>query len=74
MAQLDQLKKRLTRGQVYRRNELTNWSRSVDRHLEELVDDGTLQKLSQGLYYFPIETVFGKTPPNENLLVRRSNM
>jgi hypothetical protein len=70
MAQLDQLKKQLTRGQVYRRNELANWSRSVDRHLEELVDDGALQKLSRGLYYFPIETVFGKTPPNENLLVR----
>ena len=70
MAQLDQLKGKLTRGQVYRRNELTRWSKSVDRHLEELVEDGTFQKLSQGLYYYPKETVFGTTPPDENVLVR----
>ena len=70
MAQLDQLKKQLTRGQVYRRNELANWSKSVDRHLEELLEDGTLEKLSQGLYYFPKESAFGKTPPDEEVLVR----
>lgn len=46
------------------------WSRSVDRHLEELTTEGTLQKLSQGLYYFPKESAFGKTPPDEAELVR----
>lgn len=70
MAQLDQLKKHLTRGKVYRRAELANWSKSVDRHLEELLQDGTLQKLSPGLYYFPKESVFGKTPPEEKELVQ----
>jgi hypothetical protein len=70
MARLDQLKGRLRKGQIYRRNELARWSKSVDRHLEELVEDGTLQKLSQGLYYYPKQTVFGKTPPDENVLVR----
>lgn len=69
MAQIDKLKKQLTRGRVYRRAELANWSKSVDRHLEELQEDGTLQKLSQGLYYFPEESVFGKTPPLEKELV-----
>lgn len=70
MSQLNHLKKQLTRGEVYRRNDLINWTKSVDRHLEELVEDGTLQKLSQGLYYYPKETVFGTTPPDENVLVR----
>ncbi len=70
MAQLDELKKHLKRGKVYRREDLTKWSKSVDRHLEELTREGTLQKLSQGLYYFPKESAFGKTPPEENELVR----
>ena len=70
MAQLDNLKKHLTKGRVYRRAELAKWSKSVDRHLEELQKDGTLQKLSQGLYYFPEESVFGKTPPEEKELVQ----
>ncbi len=70
MSRLHQLKKQLKPGEVYRRSELANWSKSVDRHLDELVQEGTLQKLSQGMYYFPKETVFGKTPPDENVLVQ----
>jgi hypothetical protein len=69
MRQLNQLKRQLKPGEVYRRTELGNWSKSVDRHLGQLVQDGTLQKLSQGLYYFPKESAFGKTPPDENVLV-----
>lgn len=70
MTKLDEFKKHLKRGKVYRRTELTKWSKSVDRHLEALLEDGTLQKLSQGLYYSPKETAFGKTPPEEEALVR----
>lgn len=70
MAQIEELKKHLRRGKVYRRTDLTKWSRSVDRHLEELLKEGILQKLSQGLYYFPKETVFGKTPPDEEVLIQ----
>jgi hypothetical protein len=70
MTKLDELKKHLRRGNVYRRIELAQFSKSVDRHLEELLQDGTLEKLSPGLYYFPKETVFGKTPPEEEVLVR----
>lgn len=69
MAQLDELKKHIKRGKVYRRGDLTIWSKSVDRHLEQLVEEGTLEKLSQGLYYFPKETAFGKTPPEEDVLI-----
>lgn len=70
MAQLDSLKRHLKRGEVYRRTDLTKWSKSVDRHLDELLEDGTLKKLSQGLYYFPQKSVFGDAPPEEEVLVR----
>ncbi|MBO0949209.1 hypothetical protein J2I46_11495 [Fibrella sp. HMF5405] len=30
-----------------------------------------MQKLAPGIYYMPKESVFGQTPPNEELLVRR---
>ncbi|WP_312188784.1 hypothetical protein [Sphingobacterium sp.] len=70
MTKLDELKKHLKKGEVYRRIDLVKWSRSVDRHLDALLKDGTLQKLSQGVYYYPKETAFGKTPPEEDVLVR----
>ena len=70
MNKLLELKKHLKRGKVYRRADLSMWSTSVDRHLDELVKEGTLQKLSQGLYYFPNLSVFGETPPDEEVLVR----
>jgi hypothetical protein len=70
MNKLQELKKHLKRGKVYRRADLSKWSKSVDRHLDELVQEGTLQKLSQGLYYYPEVTVFGETPPEEEVLVR----
>jgi hypothetical protein len=70
MKKVEELKKHLKSGMVYRRSDLTKWSNSVDRHLDALVKEGTLQKLSQGLYYFPKESVFGKTPPEEETLVR----
>jgi hypothetical protein len=70
MAKLEELKKHLRPGRVYRRSDLSQWSRSVDRHLEELVNEGTLEKLSQGLYYYPELSTFGKTPPREDVLVK----
>ncbi len=70
MDKLQQLKKQLKRGQVYRRADLAKWSKSVDRHLEALVAEGTLEKLSQGLYHYPENSVFGKVPPTEEVLVR----
>ena len=70
MNKLQELKKHLKRGKVYRRADLSKWSTSVDRHLDELVKEGTLQKLSQGLYFYPEVTVFGEAPPAEEVLVR----
>lgn len=37
---------------AYRRADLARWSTSVDRHLKELVESGTLKKLSGGLYVY----------------------
>jgi hypothetical protein len=70
MSVLEHLKTYLQEGKVYRRDELTQWSRSVDRHLHALVEEGVLQKLSQGVYYYPKNSSFGKTPPEEETLVR----
>lgn len=70
MSRLEDLKKHLVRGRVYRRANLAQWSKSVDRHLDELVADGTLKKLSHGLYYYPKKTIFGEAPPDEVELVK----
>jgi len=70
MDTLQKLKRHLRRGKVYRRADLSRWSNAVDRHLKQLVSEGTLQKMSQGVYYYPKETVFGAAPPDEAALVR----
>jgi len=70
MSKLDNLKTHLRRGQVYRRADLERWSSAVDRHLKELLEDGTLLKLSGGLYHHPKETDFGTVPPTDEVLVK----
>jgi hypothetical protein len=71
MTRLEELKKHLRPGQVYRRGDLARWSKSVDRHLKQLQDEGTLSKLAGGLYAYPKETVFGKAPAKDEMLVGR---
>lgn len=70
MKKLDELREKLQPGRVYHRKGLARWSNAIDRHLKELVEDGTLMKLSQGLYYCPQQTVFGVAPPDEKALIR----
>jgi hypothetical protein len=70
MTKLDELKRHLKKGKVYRRDELARHSTSVDRHLGMLLKDGTLRKLSQGLYYYPKETAFGAPPPEEEMMIK----
>jgi hypothetical protein len=55
---------------VYRRQDLASWSNAVDRHLKQLVSDGTLTKLAGGLYLYPKKTVFGKAPAEDAALVK----
>ena len=70
MKQLQLLKKRLKPGTVYRRADLAQWSKSVDRHARELLDSGDLQKLQNGLYYCPKISSFGPVPADEKQLVK----
>lgn len=70
MSALLALKKHLKPGQVYRRADLARWSNAVDRHVKQLVDDGTLVKVSQGVYSYPKKTSFGKAGLNDHKLVK----
>jgi hypothetical protein len=70
MKKLDELKTKLQPGRVYQRKGLARWSKAIDRHLKQLLEDGTLVKLSQGFYYYPKKTAFGDAPPDENALIR----
>src|ERR1700730_18470868 len=69
VTKLEQFKQHLRPGRVYRRQELAQWSKTVDRHLKQLVEDGTLTKLAGGLYAYPKQTVFGKAPADDAKLV-----
>ncbi|MGA7787957.1 MAG: DUF6088 family protein [Xanthobacteraceae bacterium] len=69
MTKAEELKRHLRPGRAYRRQDLARWSKAVDRHLRQLVGDGTLTKLAGGLYLYPKETVFGKAPPEDDKLV-----
>jgi len=69
MAKLQEFKAHLKPGQVYRREDLARWSNAVDRHLKQLVSEGTLTRLAGGLYSYPKKTVFGKAPAEDDKLV-----
>ncbi|MGY2803992.1 hypothetical protein [Bradyrhizobium sp. USDA 4506] len=69
MTKLEQFKRHLKPGHAYRRAELAQWSTSVDRHLKQLVESGTLRKLSGGLYAYPKDTAFGPAPASDKEVV-----
>lgn len=69
MSVLSELKKRLRRGQVYRRADFLSLSNNVDRHLKQLVEEGVLTKPAIGLYYYPKQSVFGAVPARDKKLV-----
>jgi hypothetical protein len=69
MTKLLEFKRHLRPGRVYRREDLTRWSTSVDRHLKQLVESGVLKKLSGGLYAYPRKTVFGQAPARDREIV-----
>jgi hypothetical protein len=66
VTKLQELKRHLRPGKVYRCAELAQCSNAVDRHLKQLPNDGTLTKLAPGLYAYPKETVFGKAPAGDD--------
>lgn len=62
MTKLQELKKHLRTGKVYRRQDLAQWSTSVDRHLQLLLAEGYLTKLSIGIYHRPRQAAAGSAP------------
>lgn len=70
MKRLELLKRHLKPGTVYRRSDLAKWSKSVDRHAHELLQEGVLEKLQNGLYYHPKSSTFGSVPADEQSLVK----
>lgn len=70
MKALEKLKKNLTPGHTYRRSDFLKFTTNADRYLKQLVDEGSLKKLSTGLYLFPKETSFGEAPPDEYSLLK----
>jgi len=67
---LQSLRKHLKAGKVYRRADLLPYTTAPDRHLAALVSDGSLTKVSQGVYYVPRASVFGTPPPDDKTLVK----
>ena len=70
MTRLGELKKHLRPGRSYRRADLVPWSKSVDRDLQTLVQQGFLKKLKTGMYYRPKQSAFGEVPVDDHELVR----
>lgn len=69
MNKLDELRKHLKHGRVYRREDLAKWSNAVDRHIKQLMALRELVKLSPGMYLRPKKTVFGEAPADDTSLV-----
>ncbi len=70
MNKLKIVKSHLRPGQIYRRSDIAQWSRSVDRTLAELVQEGVLLKAGHGLYQCPVHSRFGLLPASPDKLVR----
>ena len=66
---MEKLQQHIKPGQVYRRSDLEYYSSAIDRHLGMLTKDGSLVKLSQGLYYAPKSSKFGSVPPDDAVWV-----
>lgn len=70
MNSLERMRNHLVPGHSYRRSDLAPFTSNVDRHLQTLVSEGALKKLSPGLYLAPKATAFGESLPDENSLLR----
>ena len=69
MNALESVKSKLKPGQVYRRSDLEKLSRSVDRDVAGLVNEGVLVKVGSGLYQCPQLSRFGVLPANTDKLL-----
>lgn len=70
MYKKDSIKKNLEPGKLYRRSDIELFSTSVDRHLIQLVNDGTLKKVGPGLYLRPEISKWGEQPASDRILLK----
>ena len=66
---MELLRQHIKPGDVYRRSDLEYFSTAIDRHLSQLVQEGTLLRLSQGLYHAPQFSKFGAVSHCDDVLV-----
>lgn len=64
-----ELEQMLSRGNIYRMPELEAITKLNKRALQKLVVDGSLDKITSELYYFPKLSVFGKVPPEDHVIL-----
>lgn len=69
MLKKEVIKKKLVPGTLYRRSELEEFSTSIDRHLGQLVKEGTLKKVGPGLYLYPEMIVWGAKVADTKTLI-----
>lgn len=60
---------RLDPGKVYRTAHLAVWGANPTRLAARLQKEGRLEKLSQGLFYAPVQSRFGVVPPTDEALL-----
>jgi hypothetical protein len=66
----EKLEYHLQEGRTYRREELSSFSKAIDRHLAILVRTGLIEKLAGGIYYKPKYCKIGKLPPKDEDLIK----
>jgi hypothetical protein len=69
-SKLDALKGHLKPGKVYRREDFACYTKSIDRHVRQLIVEGLLKKAARGIYYCPKKASFGDVPPDDEKLIR----
>ena len=70
MNSLEKIKSKLKPRATYRREDFTELSNNVDRHLKTLVSKKMLVKIRNGLYMCPQDTSFGAALPEETQLLK----
>jgi hypothetical protein len=70
MKSAEKMMNAMSPGKVYRRQQLEDFSKAVDRDLKTLLDTREVIKLSGGLYYRPRKNIFGTTPPEDKTLIK----
>ena len=70
MEAMERVGRRMELGEIYRRAELVEYSRCLDRDLRVLVEAGEVRRLWRGVYCRPEMCPIGQVPPDHIKVVR----